>query len=454
MLPRIPLHAYEAAAAEPSSLGPRPWRSASEAIGGQLLLGAASLSSLPVLAHNLGPERYGAFSLFLALLGAVSCQDFVRPLLVRERAATEAGGRAHDLAVLARASAAVLGLVAAVVALVFLDRAAALPFTLAVVLHALASLDYAELAARDRIARATAIRNGAWAAALVAVAVLSLIEGAAVAYAWPFFGANLVVWLSYRHSVGRGARRSDDSSWSSDLSSALARHGHALRDLLAFNLAVAVILCADRVLLEHFASATEVGTYLGCLDLALKLTVLGSLVGTLLYPQLTKQLKNEGIDRAGVRFVDLSRWILLGAFVVMLGLILSSRAVVGFVLGPAFEGGHALFAWALVGVFVHMLGFLITPWQRARGDFGSQRRAYGLSAVLVVAVGVLAIPTYGAWGALAAYLSGHAAELLLLLGEQRRLPRGVLGRRSLAALFAMIAVLLVSASLRGTGDMP
>jgi O-antigen/teichoic acid export membrane protein len=227
----------------------------------------------------------------------------------------------------------------------------------------------------------------------------------------------------------------------------------ALRDLLGFNLAMAVIVCADRVLLKRSAGPAEVGIYLGCLDLALKLSVVGGILGTVLYPLLASELNGPRAERAPRRFLRLARRILLVFFFVVLVLILADRDVVRLVLGPAYEKAHGLFSLALVGVFVHMLGFLITPWQRARGDFASQRRAYGLSAFLAVGAGLALIPGFGVRGAIVAFLCGHTAELLLLAAEVRATPRSLLPVRDLVALGTMIVLLLALALLRNLGGM-
>jgi hypothetical protein len=102
----------------------------------------------------------------------------------------------------------------------------------------------------------------------------------------------------------------------------------------------------------------------------------------------------------------------------------------------------------LIGVFVHLFGFLITPWQRAQGDFATTRLAYQRAAVVMLAVGVVMIPLHGALGALIAYLCSRVAELQLIAVELRRLPceLGVARRLTIAA--AMLAVLCMLCVLR------
>ena len=66
-----------------------------------------------------------------------------------------------------------------------------------------------------------------------------------------------------------------------------------------------------------------------------------------------------------------------------------------------------------------------------------QRVAYGRAAALMLAVGVVTVPLYGALGAAIAYSCSRVAELQLLVHEVRRLPRALLPRRKLLAAAAM-----------------
>lgn len=60
----------------------------------------------------------------------------------------------------------------------------------------------------------------------------------------------------------------------------------------------------------------------------------------------------------------------------------------------------------------------------------------------MVAVGVYAIPRYGALGAIATYLTARSADLLLIAAEVARIPREILPSWRIIALGSMLVVLI------------
>lgn len=432
---------------------PRLLKNLSQLLGTHALTAVAGIVTLPILARNFGPESYGGLSLFVTMLGVVTYQDFLRPLLVRECAASD---RAHDrdeLAALSLATTWGLCAIALAVGLALLGAIAAIAFTIAVAAHSLASLDYARLSIAGRVGHAGAIRNAAFAAATITVALLSFVvhEHPALvvhAYVWPFVAANIAILVGYRRLTAQPMRFVLTAHARHLAREAWTRHRRAIRDLLGFGLAIAVVVSADRVLLEKFASKAEFGVYAGCADVAVKLTIFGTAIGTVLYPMLARGV-NEDADLAARRFVRIASFVMLGWFTLILGLIVFGREVLTLVLGARFAGSHAIYAWLLVGNFVHMLGFLITPWQRARGDFATQTRAYWTSAIAMIVVGLVAIPALGPMGAVMCYATARIAELLMLAREMRHLPHTLLPRWKLATLAGMVALLACTAFLEG-----
>jgi len=102
---------------------------------------------------------------------------------------------------------------------------------------------------------------------------------------------------------------------------------------------------------------------------------------------------------------------------------------------------------------VHLWGFLLTPWQRARGDFAAQRRAYGIAAVVMVATGLVLVPPLGLVGAVLAYFAARSAEVLLFARELHHVPRCALPRWKLATLAAMYVALISLAAFKVAGSV-
>lgn len=416
--------------------------SVAQLLGSHAAAAAAGVVSLPVMARNLGPANYGAFSLFVLLLGVVTYQDFLRPLLIREWSRTREADEDDELVSMASFTAGAVALLATVVGCVLLPPIAAVAFAAAAAVHALGSVDHARLAASGRVGLAGAVRNVGMACALVLAMAVSFLpeahgDGAVHVYAWPFVLTNAAVFAVNRRLVRQPLRlRWNSAAWRR-ARAAWRHHRTTIGSLVGFSVATAVVVSTDRVVLEHVVDPETFGAYAACADLAVKLTVVGTALGMALYPALS-QAHARDPARAARRFVRIASLVMLGWFVTTLALVAWHRQIVTLVLGERFVPGHALYAWILCGTFVHMLGFLFTPWQRARGDFGTHTRAYALAGVAMVTVGVVAIPALGAVGAVACYLTARSAEVMILCAELRRLPGDVLPRWKLAALALMV----------------
>ena len=389
----------------------------------QVVLAAVGLVSLPILTRQLGPQAYGQFSLFVTLLGVVTYQDVARQLLIREETVRDSSER--ELDGLARLSLAFITLLALGVGWIALSPAAALVLALGSALHGLASRDFSALSAAGRAGFANAARNLAWAGA--------------------FAAANAALIVTYRRAAPKRPRESSSGWWSALRSSPRReRYRAAALDLLGFGLASSAIACLDRVMLDEWVGGEALGVYSGAADVALRLHVVSSALSAALFPLLARELVERGYEAAAQRFVGIvSRAAPLYFAALALGMFLAPQ-LLPWLLGESFRASSPLLVALLALLYVHAFGFFITPWQRARGDFCTQRRAYVLAVCLMVLVGAFAIPRWGAWGAVAAFAAARTAELQLIAIEALRLPRSLLPRWKLAtagALFVALAAL-------------
>ncbi|MFM7299418.1 MAG: hypothetical protein ACKO4Q_19615 [Planctomycetota bacterium] len=429
-----------------------------QVLASQAALAAAGLGALPVLGREFGPGIYGQFSLYVTLLGVITYQDVARQLLIHEQSRGEA--RPRDLDALTRLSTLLLFALALCVGPFVLDLPAALCLAAVTLLHGLSSRDYARLAVAGRAGTVTALRNFAWAGAFVAVAALSFQHHSPTAWALPFVGAAALVLVAYRalaRKLPREAAAAPEpgpawarwSGWSTlRVSPNLSRYRASLVDLLGFTVASSAIVSIDRLLLERTTTPEELGVYCGAYDIATRVHVVSSALAAMLYPTFAAQIAQHGKLEASRRFVQIASLVAVLYFVGLLVLLAFDDVLLGALLGPAFTASRPLFVLMLLGVFVHLFGFLVTPWQRAQGDFATTRLAYQRAAVVMLAVGVVMVPLHGALGALIAYLCSRVAELQLIAVELRRLPAelGVQRRLSIAA--AMLAVLAMLCLLR------
>jgi len=431
----------------------------SQVVASQLVLVGTGLGLLPVLARNLGPQGYGAFSLYVTVLGIACNADLARPILIREYAAREGSRGDPRLAALASANAWLLALAAAIAGFFALGATCATALGLGAFLHARASRDFAELACAGRVARATSARNLAWALAALAVAGLSFAFQGPLVFALPFLAAHAALSWIYRAAALAISPRSTRAhppllpSPRYLLREVWPLHGRAIRDLASFSLSSGIVVSADRILLQRAAPAAVAGSYIAHSDLAIKLNAGGTALGALLYPQFARDVHERGRDAAALRFVRIAGWAACAWFALLFVLMLFDRQIVGLALGEPYLATRWVYVVTLVGIFVHLWGFLLTPWQRARGDFAAQRRAYGIAAVVMVATGLVLVPPLGLVGAVLAYFAARSAEVLLFARELHHVPRCALPRWKLATLAAMYVALISLAAFKVAGSV-
>lgn len=426
-------------------------------LGSHVGVALAGLVALPVLARNLGATGYGQFSLFMTGLGALSNLDLARPILVRElarRGDADGGGSvgpkgglpgavSEEARILAVTSAVALALLALAVGPLLFDGLTVVALAAAVLCAGASSAGYAQLSAEGRVGLAGAIRNACWAAALVGTALGSLVTPTPHAYVWAFLAANAAILLLYQRATSSRPR----DLFVRPSFGALRARGSQAFDVAAFAGASAVVASSDKVLLASTADADELGHYAAQYDLATKINIVSTTLASVLLPAFSRIHREAGPLTAATRFVRVASWIALAYFLALTLVIAFQSEIARLVLGEALAGGgeHRVYVLMLVGVFLHLFGFLLTSYQRACGDFRSQRIAYISSAALMLLVGAVTIPKYGALGAVLTYLSGRTAELTLIAIEVRRLPRTALPRWRLVALGLMATTLATAA---------
>lgn len=414
-------------------------RSLAQLLGSNALISLTGLICLPVLFRNLGAATYGQFSLFLLALGLISSLDIARPTLVLELSgkAQSPAEKLSELRPLIGISQCWLAPLALIAGSWIFGWASGLALGIGVALFVAASSPYASLAAQGRVGVAAATRNLAWVAAFITTAVLSFFELPAHLYFWPFALANLAILLVNRRLAGPGS----DPFLVRPRLAPLRLFRQRSLDILGLSLATAVVISADKLMLEGLVSADAFGRYAAQYDLAIKINVLSTALGTVLFPAFSRLFAQEGREVASARFVRQMSWIVLAYFFGLALILCFAKEVLSLVLGAEGLAGAPVYPLLLFGIFLALFGHLITPWQRACGDFRTHRRIYSWSAGLMILVGVFAIPAWGAVGAVVTYLSARSADLLLILSEVRRTSREVLGTARLLALASMILLL-------------
>ncbi len=413
------------------------FKSLAQLLCSNALVGITGLACLPLLFRNLGAATYGQLSLFLLFLGLLSSLDIARPTLVVELSSDGNTRRVSQLQSLAGVSQCLLVPIALALGIWILGPSAGIALAIAIWLFIAASTPYAILAARGRVGVAAATRNYAWAAAFIVATALSFGGLSVQAYLWPFAVANLIILVCNRRLAGPEA----GPIFIRPRLELFTRFRARSLDIILLSLATAVLVSADKLILKANFSEETFGQYSAQYDLAIKINILSTALGTVLFPAFSRLFAKGGLELAGKRFVRQLSWIVTGYFLVLVLLLIFSEEVLRLVLGAEALTMRAIYPLMLFGIFLALFGHLITPWQRACGDFRTHRRIYSFSAVLMVLVGLIAIPLWGPPGAVLTFLVARVADLLLIASEVIRLPRPTLGLGRIAALGLMIIAL-------------
>jgi len=309
-----------------------------------------------------------------------------------------------------------------------IGTAGGLALTTVALAQSIAAPAYAAGALQGRIGVLHAARNVLWASSYLATALLSLWLKNEVAFALPFAVAGVatsIVWLN----KGAGSRipRPWMLSYPRGIDRDLIRDGMSVQ---IFNVAAAAVSSLDKVWMRLSIDARELGQYLAQSDLALKMNMLGTALGNVLYPSLSRKIAEEGVESVAPRFARLFSGVMVVYGVLILALMIVGRTIIAWFFGDAYLSVHPIYSIILIGAYLQMIGFLLTPWQRACGEFSMSRNAYMVSLAVMVVVGAIVVPAFGMLGGAMVYLSGRTADVALLAMEWRQLWKSTVVRWS------------------------
>lgn len=204
--------------------------------------------------------------------------------------------------------------------------------------------------------------------------------------------------------------------------------------LFLADVAIAIYLRLNQVLLEHLAGADALGRYAAAMRVAdalefLPLAVIGSY-----FPHIVAlhQERKEGADPQLRRFFSWMTWL---AILLAAGVTLTGRWVVGVVMGAQFVAAIPLLV-ALVWANVFATQVAVRGrWFLARGLQVYTLLFFALGAVVHLALLFLLAPTWGAVGAAAAYLISQTTMALVLpFAWRKSRPAGQIAWASLVPL--------------------
>lgn len=414
-------------------------------VGGRVASDLLALAFYVALARTFGQEGIGdyAFAFAIAAFFGLGVELGLPPLLTREIARRPEG--IHDYFGTVTALQLGLTLLLGVALLGFCTLSGYSPPLTALVLLAFADtalrgtgrsyIAYLEaVEAMDRSALTEVFSRLATVAAgyalLLAGAPLAIIMLAHV------LGAAVYLGLAYRWLVERfGSPRPgfDHRLLGRTVLAALPFMGTvALYELYAK---------IDVVMLHRWIDSAEAGVYAVAVRLVTAPIALSFLVGAAMYPTLSRETAEERDVRVAL-FLGTLRW--LGVLAVAGGIVLASigdRLVV-LLFGDAFAESGRIARWMSIIFVVQFMGM---PYWRLLYARNRERAVLGLQAaslLLNVALNVLLIPRWGAFGALWASV---VSEVFVVAAFHRKATALV------PAPYAVKAVRLALAGAAGVG---
>lgn len=183
--------------------------------------------------------------------------------------------------------------------------------------------------------------------------------------------------------------------------------------------AVLVTLHTGTLVLGFTDGNDTVGQFSSAFRLMMVATVITAALWNAYFPAFARSQdrREEGVALSR-EYLGLLAWMGLPA--AALGWTFG-RHVIGLLYGPAFEPAGRYFEWLCLAIGLTFLNYGLVatyvPW--GRGDL--QFKITAAAAALNLLVCAVAIPLYGAWGAVAATLASEALIVLLGVVTRRRL---------------------------------
>jgi len=213
-------------------------------------------------------------------------------------------------------------------------------------------------------------------------------------------------------------------------------------------LAGVLAIYADIVLVGYFLDSTEVGFYRAPLQLAALALFVSTSLSTSLFPRISRwkeEHETESIRHAAARALSYS--LILALPLVTGGLILGERLLY-FLYGSPFVVATAAFSLILVAQVSMVFFSLDTMVLGALGQPGKVFLVNAVSAMILVVLELVMIPTYGITGAAAALLLSCVARAAgarwylsrhMHIGVETRVVGNILAA---AAVMAIVVVLI------------
>jgi len=190
------------------------------------------------------------------------------------------------------------------------------------------------------------------------------------------------------------------------------------------------------------AGLADAGYYQAAIAIAGSLpAIVFSAMGTDFFPRVAAAKDEAEAKVLSERQIEAA---LLLAMPIFTGLITMNRLGITFLYADLFEPAVPLLSWMIWGVFVRLIGWPLGYWLVARGSMRTVVLVEVSSQLLMAALPLLLLPSYGLVGTAVGYFVGYLLYSLAMVGVARRRSGAWLGARTLSWFGAATLVLLAS----------
>ncbi len=182
--------------------------------------------------------------------------------------------------------------------------------------------------------------------------------------------------------------------------------------------AVLIYFNSGTIILGFTEGDDAVGQYATAYRLMMVAAVITASMWNAYFPALARAHTSPALaTQLSLEYVALLAW--MGLPIAALGWA-CGRHVVELMYGPAFAATGPYFEWLCLNIAITFLNYglvaILVPWGRSRLQF----KITAAGAAINLTVNLIAIPVWGAWGAIAGTLIAEAAVLVIGLLARRR----------------------------------
>ena len=170
-------------------------------------------------------------------------------------------------------------------------------------------------------------------------------------------------------------------------------------NLLISNIAMAINLQFDKLLINRFINVTHVAIY----DIAARVPISARTLTMVLLSALTPATSElevrQGRDELYELFSKSAKYVSVMALPLFVGLFITSQPIIEAWIGKGYDASVFMMRVLCVGYFINILSSAVTPLVQGMGMPHYQRNAETLSVILNIILSVILVIRYGFYGA-------------------------------------------------------